>query len=138
VARDAREMVVYLRRAGEREQLSIYVDHRAHLHPGVHRVQDFLIAHPDGKPTLAELGSIAGMSPRNLARVFRRATQLTPKQFGAKVKLQVARDLVDDPDRTVDAIAQSCGFEDGRQLRRLWRRQFGTSISAYRAERSLA
>ena len=138
VARVAREMVVYLRRAGEHDQLSIYVDHRAHLHPGVHRVQDFLVAHPDGNPTLAELGRIAGMSARNLARVFRRATALTPKQFGAKVKLQVARDLVDDPARTVEAIAASCGFADGRQLRRLWRREFGAPISTYRARHVVA
>ncbi|HEY2748850.1 MAG TPA: DJ-1/PfpI family protein [Polyangia bacterium] len=138
VARVAREMVVYLRRAGEHDQLSIYVDHRAHLHPGVHRVQDHLVAHPDGNPSLAELGRIAGMSARNLARVFRRATALTPKQFGAKVKLQVARDLADDPERTVEAIAQSCGFADGRQLRRLWRREFGAPISSYRARRAAA
>lgn len=131
-------MVVYLRRAGEHDQLSIYVDHRAHLHPGVHRVQDHLVAHPDGNPSLAELGRIAGMSARNLARVFRRATALTPKQFGAKVKLQVARDLADDPERTVEAIAQSCGFADGWQLRRLWRREFGAPISSYRARRAAA
>src|SRR5262249_14880473 len=118
-ARVAREMVVYLRRAGDRDQTSVYLDHRTHMHPGVHRVQDYIVAHPDANPTLARLAHVAAMSPRNLARVFRRATRLTPKQFAAKVKLQVARDLLDDPGRTVEDIAASCGFEDARQLRRL-------------------
>jgi transcriptional regulator GlxA family with amidase domain len=67
------------------------------------------------------------MSPRNLARVFRRATGLTPKQFGARVKVQVARDLLADPQRTIEGIAASCGFEDARQLRRLWKQSFGMS-----------
>src|SRR5262249_35708820 len=125
------------------DQTSVYLDHRTHMHPGVHRVQDYIVAHPDAKPTLARLAHVAAMSPRNLARVFRRATRLTPKQFAAKVKLQVARDLLhapraplDDPGRTVEGIAASCGFEDARQLRRLWRRTFGSSISESRAARA--
>jgi len=135
VSRVAREMVVYLRRNGEHQQLSVYLDHRTHLHPGIHRVQDWLVAHPERKPTLAGLARIASMSPRHLARTFRRATGLTPKQFAARVKVQVARDLLDDPQRSVEGIAANCGFEDARQLRRLWKRSFGISIGAFRAAR---
>jgi transcriptional regulator GlxA family with amidase domain len=132
-SRVAREMVVYVRRSGDQEQRSVYLDHRSHLHPGVHLAQDFIIQHPERKSTIAELARVAAMSPRNLTRVFRLATGITPKQFASKVKLQVARDLVDDPQRTVEAIAASCGFEDSRQLRRLWKQCFGTSIADYRA-----
>lgn len=135
-ARVAREMVVYLRRSGEHEQLSVYLDHRTHLHPGVHQVQDFLVQHPDKRPKLNELAHLAAMSPRNLTRVFSRATGVTPKQFASKVKLQVARDLVDDPQRSVEAIASSCGFDDARQLRRLWKQNFGVSIADFRAART--
>src|SRR6266851_1808735 len=116
-ARVAREMVVYLRRNGQEEQRSVYLDHRTHLHPGVHRVQDWLVANPQKKPILSQLARIAAMSPRHLARVFRRATGVTPKQFAAKVKVQVARDLLGDPQRTVEAIAASCGFDDAPPLR---------------------
>ena len=138
VSRVAREMVVYLRRSGDQEQRSVYLDHRTHLHPGVHQVQDFIVQHPDQRPTLEELARIAAMSPRNLTRVFARATGVTPKQFASKVKLQVARDLVGDPQRSVEAIASSCGFDDARQLRRLWKQAFGKSIADFRAERSRA
>jgi len=48
---------VVSRRAGggnsDQEQRSVYLDHRTHLHPGVHRVQDWLVAHPEKKPALA-------------------------------------------------------------------------------------
>jgi transcriptional regulator GlxA family with amidase domain len=128
VSRVAREMVVYLRRSGDEEQCSVYLDHRTHLHPGVHRVQDFLLAHPERRVSSAELARIAAMSPRNLTRVFHRATGITPKQFATKVKVQLAHDLIDDPQRTIEAIAASCGFENGRQLRRLWKQVYGGSI----------
>jgi transcriptional regulator GlxA family with amidase domain len=136
VARVSREMVVYLRRNGDQDQRSIYLDHRTHLHPGVHRVQDWMVANTDQKATLEQLARIAGMSPRHLTRVFRQATGVTPKRFAAKVKVQVARDLLGDPQRTVEAIASSVGFEDARQLRRLWKQSFGVSIAAYRAASS--
>ncbi|HUJ25735.1 MAG TPA: helix-turn-helix domain-containing protein [Myxococcales bacterium] len=131
-AQVAREMVVYLRRRGDDEQRSVYLDHRTHLHPGVHRVQDFLVQNPQARATAGELARIAGMSPRNLTRVFRRATGVTPHQFSSRVKLQLARDLLNDPQRTVDAIAGGIGFDDGRQLRRLFRQQYGVSIREFR------
>ena len=138
VSRVAREMIVYLRRNGDQEQRSVYLDHRTHLHPGVHRVQDWLVAHPEKKPALAQLAHIAALSPRHLTRVFRSATGVTPKQFAAKVKVQVARDLLADPQRTVEAIAESCGFEDARQLRRIWKQSYGVSIARYRTGQRLA
>ena len=95
-----------------------------------------MVANADRKATLEELARIAGMSPRHLARVFRQATGVTPKQFAAKVKVQVARDLLGDPQRSVEAIASSVGFEDARQLRRLWKQSFGVSIAAFRAANS--
>jgi len=135
VAHVAREMVVYLRRAGEREQSSIYLDHRTHLHPGVHRVQDFLVTRPERNPSIDELGKVAGMSPRNLTRVFRRHTGVTVKAFAHKVKLQVARDLLASPELTVEAVASRCGFKDARQLRRLWRDTFGSNPTSWRERR---
>ena len=132
VGRVAREMVVYLRREGEREQTSIFLEHRTHLHEGVHRVQDWLVAHADRNPTLEELARIAAMSPRNLTRVFRQSTGITLKEFGHRIKLQVARDLLNDRRRTLDSVAASCGFRDPRQLRRLFRDTYGQSPSEWR------
>jgi transcriptional regulator GlxA family with amidase domain len=132
VARVARELVVYLRRDGASPQQSAFLEHRTHLHPGVHRVQDFLVAHPEERPSLTELSDRAGMSVRNLTRVFRRETGITLKDFAQGVKLQVARDLLQGADLKVEAVASSCGFDDARQLRRLWRQRYGTSVSEWR------
>ena len=134
VARVAREMVVYMRRAGEAEQISAYLDFRTHLHEGVHRAQDWIVAHPDRNPSLHDLARIAAMSPRNLTRVFRQATGITLKTFVNRVKLQIARDLFGDPGLSVEGVSHRCGFKDSRHLRRLWRQTFGTSPSAWRID----
>ncbi|WP_407542408.1 DJ-1/PfpI family protein (plasmid) [Deinococcus radiomollis] len=70
-ARVARDLVVYMRRGGEHAQVSIYLEYRTHLHAGVHRVQDYITQHPAERATLADLGRVAGLSERHLARTDR-------------------------------------------------------------------
>jgi transcriptional regulator GlxA family with amidase domain len=128
----AREMVVYLRRDGTHVQESVYLDYRTHLHPGIHRVQDQLIQNPGRKFALTQLAKTAGMSPRNLTRVFRQATGISVNDFATRVRLELARTLIHDPGLSVDAVARRCGFGSARQLRRLWMRHFSTTPSTDR------
>jgi transcriptional regulator GlxA family with amidase domain len=136
VAKVAREIVVYLRRNGRSDQKSIYLDFRTHVHPGVHRVQDWLVAHPEQRPTLEELAGIAGMSPRNLTRTFRQATGVTLKSFANKLKLEVAGNLLHNPDLTLEGVASRCGFQDPRQLRRLWKESYGVTPAEWRSRQA--
>ncbi|MFY9826520.1 MAG: helix-turn-helix domain-containing protein [Thermoanaerobaculia bacterium] len=128
----ARELVVYLRRDGSHQQHSVYLDYRTHLHPGVHRVQDWLIANPAEKATLADLAALAALSPRHLTRTFREATGISIQDYRTRLRLELARDLLHDPGLTLEAIATRCGFESARQLRRVWKEAFGTPPSAER------
>jgi transcriptional regulator GlxA family with amidase domain len=116
----AREMVVYLRRDGAHAQESVYLDYQTHLSPGVHRVQQYLVSHPDSRASLAELGRMAALSERTLTRQFRQATGISVQQYRARLRLERARDLLRNPALTVEAVAEACGFADARQLRRLW------------------
>ncbi|MFL6235690.1 MAG: GlxA family transcriptional regulator [Thermoanaerobaculia bacterium] len=129
----AREMVVYIRRDGSQRQNSIYLDYRTHLHPGVHRMQDWLVAHPEERATLDELARRAGLSPRHLTRVFRQATGVSIQDYRTRLRLERARSLLRDPGLTLEGIAARCGFESARQLRRVWKEAFGTPPSAARA-----
>lgn len=134
-AQTAREMVVYVRRSGDSSQHSVYLNYRSHLHPAVHRVQDWIIEHPDHRATIEELAALAGVSPRHLTRLFRNATGTTLNAFAQMVRLEVARGLIANAGLTVDELAAHCGFKDARQLRRLWRRHFGKTIREVRSER---
>lgn len=117
-AQVAREMVVYLRRDGAQEQTSVYLDFRTHLTPGVHRVQDFVVRHPDGDATLGRLAEVAGMSTRNLTRTFRLATGISVREFVTRVRVERAKSLLHDPSLTMEGVASRCGLSV-RELRRL-------------------
>ena len=133
-ARVARDLVVYLRRSGEHAQASIYLEYRTHLHAGVHRVQDWLVAHPAERASLTDLARVAGLSARHLARSFKAATGLTVLDYQQRLRLELARDLLQDPRLTLDAVAARSGFGDARALRRVWRRHFGAPPSEYRPQ----
>lgn len=120
-AKVAREMVVYMRRDSHHQQQSVYLDYRTHLHPGVHSVQDWLTSHPSQKANIKELAKIAHMSPRNLTRAFREATGVSIQNYRTRLRLEHARTLMSNPELTLEAIADECGFADARQFRRVWR-----------------
>jgi transcriptional regulator GlxA family with amidase domain len=128
-AKTARELVVYLRRDGTAGQTSVYLEHRTHLHSGVHRVQDHLMQHANQKLKLEALSSIANLSPRGLTHAFKQATGLTPLEYQTRLRLELAQNLLHDPKLSLELIAERCGFEDARHLRRLWQERYGISPS---------
>jgi transcriptional regulator GlxA family with amidase domain len=132
-AATARELVVYIRRDAARPQRSVYLDHRSHLHPGVHRVQDWLVEHASERPSAGKLAGIALMSQRHLTRVFRQATGISLGEYATRLRLELARTLIRDPALTLEAVAARCGFASARQLRRRFRAAFGASPSVIRA-----
>ncbi|HEY1014937.1 MAG TPA: GlxA family transcriptional regulator [Herpetosiphonaceae bacterium] len=131
-ARVARELVVYMRRDSSQPQQSIYVQYRSHLHPGVHRAQEFMAANPSGPPGLAEIAAAAGMSVRSLTRAFREATGLSPLAYQQLLRLEVAANLLRDRGLSIEEVAHRIGFADARHFRRLWSRRFGAPPSAAR------
>lgn len=128
----AREMVVYIRRDGSHKQDSVYLDYRAHLNPGVHRVQDLISNQPERRRTLRDLAKAGNMSERNLTRVFRQTTGISIGEYVTKLRVELASSLLADPQLSLEAIATRCGFESGRQLRRTWKKAFGLPASQFR------
>jgi transcriptional regulator GlxA family with amidase domain len=131
-AQIARSLVVYLRRNGNQNQGSIYLDYRTHLNPSVHHVQDYLVNNLDKPIALPELAEIAHISIRSLSRTFKEATGLTPIQYQQRLRLELAANLLNNPEFSIEEVAERCGFDDARHFRRLWRREFGTSPSLAR------
>jgi transcriptional regulator GlxA family with amidase domain len=127
VSKVAREMILYLRRDRDARQTSVYLDYRSHQNPGVHAVQDWLIEHPDQGADIDALAGIAHMSPRNLTRVFRQVTGISPGEYRTQLRLERAAVLLRNPHLTVEAVAAEVGFKDARTLRRLWRDRYASS-----------
>lgn len=118
----ARELVVYLRRGELHSQKSVYLDYRNHLKSTIHQVQDWLIMNLASGATLQELAEIANMSTRNLTRTFRKETGITINAYTTLLRLELAQTLSNNPGMTMEAIAAQCGFQNARQLRRIWQK----------------
>jgi transcriptional regulator GlxA family with amidase domain len=84
-------------------------------------VQDWLTSHPSKKARIEELAKIAHMSPSNLTRAFREVTGISIQNYRTRLRLEHARTLMSNPELTLEAIADECGFADARQFRRVWR-----------------
>ncbi|HEX3385540.1 MAG TPA: DJ-1/PfpI family protein [Mucilaginibacter sp.] len=115
----ARELVVYYRRSDSHSQESVYLDCRNHLNMGVHAVQDWLIENLHQKFTIESLASIAHMSPRNLTRTFRKATEMSIIEYVKRLRLEKAEALGGNPGLSADSIAAKVGYSNARQLRRI-------------------
>jgi len=132
----ARLLVIYLRRNGSHSQQSVYLEYRNHLHSGVHQVQNWLAEHATAAVSLEQLAQVANMSVRSLSRAFKEATGLTPVQYQQRLRLEIAANLFQNSDLSIEAISARCGFEDARHFRRLWQRQFGTSPATTRKKQA--
>ncbi|MEU6763582.1 helix-turn-helix domain-containing protein [Streptomyces sp. NPDC046853] len=86
-----------------------------------------------GEPlTLAELAGQESMSIRTFSRRFREETGLTPMQWLTQRRVDRARELLEETDRTVDRIAAEAGFGTGASLRQHFQAGLGVSPGAYR------
>jgi transcriptional regulator GlxA family with amidase domain len=128
----ARELVVYIRRDGTHMQESVYLDYRTHLNSGIHRVQDYIVSNLTRGMSISELANIACTSPRTLTRTFRVATGLSIAEFRQKVRLEAARVMLNDPDVTLQTVAERAGFRNPRHFRRAWKQAFGVTPSTAR------
>jgi transcriptional regulator GlxA family with amidase domain len=118
----ARDLVVYMRRAGGDPQLSPWVMHRNHVHPVLHRVQDAVIKQPAAQWTASRLAAVACMSPRNLARLFAEHAACSPLDYVQRLRVALARELVANSELGMERVAEKTGFSSAHQLRRVWRR----------------
>jgi transcriptional regulator GlxA family with amidase domain len=133
----AREMVVYVRRAGADPALSPWFMHRNHLHPVVHRVQDAVTMNPAASWSAAKLARVGCTSPRHLARLFAEQAGCSPLDYVQRVRVTLARELLRQTDLGIERVAERSGFSSAAQLRRVWHRWESGAPSASRADAAM-
>jgi len=118
----ARDLVVYLRRAGTDPALSPWVMHRNHLHPAVHRVQDAVARNPAASWSAADLSAVACTSTRNLSRLFAEHARCSPLDYVQLIRFAFAKQLVMLSRLDLEHVAARAGFNSAQHLRRVWSR----------------
>ncbi|MFY8093013.1 MAG: GlxA family transcriptional regulator [Niveispirillum sp.] len=128
----ARYLVVYMRRTGADPQLSPWLEGRNHLHPAIHRVQDAIANDPARDWSLTTLADIAHTSPRHLSRLFREHAGMTVPDYVNRLRVGLARRMIENSRLDMEAVAERAGFGSTRQLRRAWGRLHDAPPSAAR------
>jgi len=83
---------------------------------------------------LADVARVAGMSARQLQRLFHLATGDAPLAYLRNIRLMRAAESLRDPDNRVTDVAFSSGFNDSNYFSRQFRSFFGMSPRHYRRQ----
>ncbi len=118
----ARELVVYLRREGDNDQVSVFMQFRNHIHSGIHKVQDFIVGNLKKKHSLSQLAEIACMSERNFTRLFKKNTGISPLSYITAVRKETIENLIKNRDLGYGQIAKQVGLDSEKQVRRILNR----------------
>jgi transcriptional regulator GlxA family with amidase domain len=128
----ARWTVMFLQRPGGQSQFSERLDLPAGVAAPVREILDAIVAEPAGDHRLPQLARRASLSERHLRRLFSEQTGTTPARFTERVRVEAAREQLEDGAGTVDAIAARCGFGSTETMRRAFLRVLGVGPAEYR------
>lgn len=115
------------------QEHSILVRSRACL-PRVQPVLDHLEKHPDERVSAGQAARLCQASTATFARNFKQATGLTLGAYMHRIRMTRALELLETTDALIADIAVTLGFSDQSHFNRHFRRAFGHTPSAHRAQ----
>jgi transcriptional regulator GlxA family with amidase domain len=128
----ARGLVVFLKRPGGQSQFSTALSAQQAARPELRELQAWIAGHLDQALTIPVLAERALMSERSFARAFHREVGQTPAAYVEALRIERARDLLEDGAPSLEAVAQMTGFTSAEVLRRAFHRRVGVSPAEYR------
>jgi transcriptional regulator GlxA family with amidase domain len=127
----AKGMVLHHRRAAGQSQHSTLLD----IDARTDRIQASLAyarRNLRNELSVAELATVAHLSPRHFARAFRVETGRTPAQAVAALRMEQARMLIAQGTLSMESIARDTGFGDTERMRRSFVRSEGAAPTELR------
>jgi transcriptional regulator GlxA family with amidase domain len=94
--------------------------------------REWALRHLEEPLTLEALARHAAVSPRTFSRRFVDDTGTTPMQWVMRARIDVARELLERSERSVEQIAADVGLGTATNLRLHFQRILGTTPSEYR------
>lgn len=103
-----------------------------HGDPAILRVQDWLAEDPGRTCSVGDLARLAILGERTFLRRFKKATGQGPIEYQQRLRVEMARKLLETTDAGFEEIASRCGYGDAAFLRRLFKRLTGAAPGQYR------
>lgn len=83
---------------------------------------------------LALFADMAGLSVFHFSRVFKQATGMAPSRYVARLRLEEARRLLCETDRSIIDIGLALGYQSPSHFSQVFRQSTGVTPSTYRRE----
>ncbi|HYJ70424.1 MAG TPA: GlxA family transcriptional regulator [Nocardioidaceae bacterium] len=125
-------MVTYLQRPGNQAQMSVFTTTPRPDHATLRAVVDHVVAHPDDDLSAVALAARAGVSVRQLTRLFHEHLGEPPASAVRRVRLEIAARMAATTDLPMSQLARRCGFGSAESLRQAFVAKFGVSPRTFR------
>ncbi len=128
----ARQMVVFMKRAGGQSQFSAPLSAQARENGRFAGLHAWMAANLDNDLRVERLAEQAGMGARTFARTYVAQTGCTPAAMVETMRLEAARRALEESEQPIKAIAAATGHGTEQNLRRVFLRRLGTTPGDYR------
>lgn len=88
----------------------------------------------DHPPSVAQMAALMAMSERSFLRHFIACTGVSPQQWLQRQRIDLARELLESSQASLENIASCCGFQSQEAFRSAFRKQVGVAPLAYRQQ----
>ncbi|MFH7029488.1 MAG: helix-turn-helix domain-containing protein [Heteroscytonema crispum UTEX LB 1556] len=96
------------------------------------QVLEYIDAHLDRDIKLADLAQLLGMSQFHFSHLFKQSIGIAPYQYLLQQRIERAKQLLKQSDRSIMEIALDCGFNSHSHLSKQFRQFTGMTPKAYR------
>ncbi|TDC61532.1 helix-turn-helix domain-containing protein [Micromonospora sp. KC207] len=131
-------VVAYLQRPGTQAQLSMFLARCSTDDLVVRRARNHIASHLADDLSTAALARLAGVSERQLSRLFLAHAHATPAQYVRRARTEAAAHLLTSTALALSAVARRCGFGSTESLRQAFLAHYSVPPSRFRAERRSA
>lgn len=128
----ARELVMYVKRSGGQAQFSRPLQAQQAESERIRQLQLWMLENLDSDLAVEHLAKRVAMSPRNFSRRFRGEVGLSPARYVEEIRVEAARDRLENTRLPMSRIAVVCGFGSAETMRRAFTRRMGLAPTEYR------
>lgn len=132
----ARELVLYMRRAGGQSQyshsLQTQISSQTQASPRLQQLLSEILANPTGDLRTPALAARVHMSERTFARIFQQETGTTPARFVESARLEFAKNLLVTTSWPLARIADRSGYNSLDTLHRSFMKHLGITPGFFR------
>ena len=99
---------------------------------GIKRVIDYMQENLNRGFSFSDISKVANYSPYYFIRIFKSETGKSPYEYLLELRMQKAKDLLEDNNHTITEICFMCGFNNPSHFTLSFKKRSGVTPTAYR------